>query len=329
MKKVAIIGNGGWGTALGLVCSENGHDVTIWGPFPDEIASIVRERRNTLFLPDVPIPDGISWTADRKQAVQAADFVVLAVPTRYFRPVLESFANVVPSSSLLVTVAKGLDTDSHERMSSVTADILGHAPVAALSGPSHAEEVARGIPTAVTVACEDVERGIAFQDLFSNAHFRIYTSDDVVGVELGGALKNVIAIAVGVSDGLGFGDNTRAALITRGLAEMTRLGTALGASPATFAGLSGMGDLIVTCTSKLSRNRAVGERIGRGEKVDDIIAGMKQAVEGVWNSACASALAREHNIDMPVTAEVRAIIHEGKDPRDAVSSLLSRSVKPE
>jgi len=329
MKKVTIIGNGGWGTALGLVCNENGHDVTLWGPFPEEIEAIIECHENKLFLPDVPLPDGFHWTSDRELAMQGADVVILAVPTKYFRPVMESFANLLPRSSLLVSVAKGLDRDSHERMTSLAAGILGHAPVAALSGPSHAEEVARGIPTAVTVACEEMERSIQLQDLLSNTHFRIYTSTDVVGVELGGAIKNVIAIAVGVSDGLGFGDNTRAALITRGLVEMSRLGAALGADASTFAGLSGMGDLIVTCTSKLSRNRSVGERIGRGEKVEDILAGMKQAVEGIWNTACTRALAREHNIDMPVTDEVYAIVHEGKDPRDAVRSLLARDVKPE
>lgn len=329
MKKIAVIGNGGWGTALALIGGENGHRVTVWGPFTEEIEAIRRTRENKLFLPGVPLPEGIEWTTDPVEAACGADVVVLAVPTKYVRTVLGAFAGLLPPSALLVSVAKGLDRDTHERMTSVAQSILGHAPVAALSGPSHAEEVARGIPTAVTVACEDPDRNSLLQDLWSNTHFRVYTSTDVAGVELGGALKNVIAIGVGVSDGLGFGDNTRAALITRGLAEMSRLGVALGADASTFAGLSGMGDLIVTCTSHLSRNRGIGERIGRGEKADSILAGMKQAAEGIWNCSSAYELAREHNIEMPLTAEVYAIVHRGKDPRAAVRSLLGREAKPE
>lgn len=329
-KRIAILGDGGWGTALALVLLENGHKVTVWGPFPDYIETIRKERENKLFLPGVTLPAEISWTADRKAAVENADLVVLAIPTKFFRSVAESFSGLLPDSCCLLSVAKGLDQDSHKRMTQIAQDILGHGPVAALSGPSHAEEVARQIPTAVVVACEDQGYANRLQDIFASRFFRIYTSDDVAGVELGGALKNVIAIAVGVSDGIGFGDNTRAALITRGMAEITRLGCALGAArSSTFAGLSGMGDLIVTCTSRLSRNRAVGERLGKGESIGQILADMKQATEGVWNCASARALAHEVDVEVPITEEVYAIIHEGKKPQDAVNSLIGREVKPE
>ena len=328
-KKVAIIGDGGWGTALGLVCNQNGHAVTVWGPFPDYLETVVEYAENRSFLPGVRLPADIEWTADPGQAVDDADLVIVAMPTKYFRSALEFFKGLLPDDALVVSVAKGLDRVTHEPMTSVARSVLQHAPVAALSGPSHAEEVARGVPTAVAVACTDADSAGAVQSIMANLNFRIYTSTDVIGVELGGALKNIIAIAVGVSDGLGFGDNTRAALITRGLAEITRLGTALDADVATFAGLSGMGDLIVTCTSGLSRNRAVGERIGRGEKVDAILSGMQQAAEGIWNCAAAHELAREKGVNMPVTCEVYAIVHEGKDPLEAVKSLLSRDFRSE
>jgi glycerol-3-phosphate dehydrogenase (NAD(P)+) len=328
-KKITVIGDGGWGTALGLIGFENGHDVTIWGPFADYIETIKANRENISFLKGVTIPHGVNLTADRVEALKDTDAVILAVPTKYYSDVVASMAGLIPENASVVSVAKGLDRETHQRMSSIAEELLHHKPIAALSGPSHAEEVARGVPTAVTVACENKVCSECFQQLLSNSHFRVYTSQDVVGVELGGALKNVLAIAVGISDGLGFGDNTRAALISRGLVEMTRLGMALGAEEKTFTGLSGLGDLIVTCTSKLSRNRAVGERIGRGEKVTDILSDMQQAVEGVWNCASAQSVADKYHIDAPITNEVFAIIHENKDPLDALKSLLTRDVKPE
>ena len=329
MKQVTIIGDGGWGTALALVLHRNGHRVRVWGPFADYIARIREERENVKFLPGVDLPPEIEWTTDRGEAMDGANAVVLAVPSRFYREVVRSFAPLIPKSALVLSVTKGLDKDAGRRMTEVAQDVLAHRPVAALSGPSHAEEVARGIPTAVVIACADHDRAVALQKLFMNPAFRVYTSDDVVGVELGGALKNVIAIAAGASDGIGFGDNTKAALITRGLAEITRLGTALGAHPATFAGLSGMGDLVVTCASRHSRNRAVGERLGRGEKIESILKSMEQVAEGVWTCATALRLAREHKVDVPITEEVDAVIHQGKDPKHAVQALLSRDPKPE
>ncbi len=328
-KKVTVIGDGGWGTALGLIAFENGHDVTIWGPFSDYIEKTKACHENKSFLKGVIIPDDVNMTADRSEALKNADAIILAVPTKYYSNVISSIKGLIPTNANVVSVAKGLDRDTHQRMSTIAETLLDHKPIAALSGPSHAEEVARGVPTAVTIACENKECSKNLQQLLSNSHFRVYTTQDIIGVELGGALKNVIAIAVGISDGLGFGDNTRAALITRGLVEIKRIGMALGANETTFSGLSGLGDLIVTCTSKLSRNRGVGERIGRGEKAADILSNMQQAAEGVWNCASAQSVAEKHHLEAPITNEVYAIIHENKNPLDALKSLLSRDVKPE
>ncbi len=328
-KRIAVIGDGGWGTALGLSLLRNGHSVRIWGHFPEYIAKVIAGRENVDYLPGVKLPAELEWTADSAQAVENADVVVLASPTKFFRSVLASFVGKIPPGTLLVSVAKGLDGQTHHRMTQVAEEVLNLGPVAALSGPSFACEVAAGAPTAVVIACREAGRATALQSVFNGPRFRVYTSDDVVGVELGGTLKNVIAVGVGVSDGLGFGHNARAALITRGLAEISRLGLALGAHPATFAGLSGMGDLVLTCTSRLSRNHTVGERLGRGETMADILSGMKQVAEGVDNCITARALAREVGVPVPVTEEVHAIVVEGKDPRIAVDALLGRDPRPE
>ena len=328
MNHVAIIGDGGWGTALAVILHSNGHAVRVWGPFEDYIAEIRHRHKNEKFLPGIKLPPDILWTADKAEAVAGTDVVILAVPSRYFRPVLESFAALIPSSAPILSVTKGLDEKTGKRMTEVAEELLKR-PVAALSGPSLAAEVARGIPTAVTVACADAGIAQGFQSLLMNPAFRVYTSDDVIGVEIGGALKNVIAIAAGVCDGICFGDNTKAALITRGLAEIARLGCALGAHPATFAGLSGMGDLVVTCASRLSRNHSVGERLGRGESIGQIRASMEQVAEGVWNCIPARMLAKKYNVEMPITEAVYSLIYEGKSCAQAVKELLERAPKPE
>jgi glycerol-3-phosphate dehydrogenase (NAD(P)+) len=324
--RITVIGDGGWGTALAMVLAENGHDVTVWGPFEEYIQEIRSSGENHRFLPGAPLPDTITWTSDREQAVADTHHYVLAMPTKYFRTIMESFAPLVPAGAHMVSVAKGFDLETRERMTTIANDIFTGAHVAALSGPSHAEEVARGQPTAVVLASDEAPEML--QALFTNRMFRVYTTDDVIGVELGGALKNVVAVAAGICDGIGFGDNTRAALITRGLAEMTRFGMAMGAKEKTFSGLSGMGDLIVTCGSQHSRNRSAGERIGRGEALEDIM-GSQQAVEGIWNCQIVNAIARDKGIDTPITDEVYAVVHQGKDPREAVTSLLSREYRPE
>lgn len=329
MKTVTVIGDGGWGTALALVLHRNGHRVRIWGPFPEYIDTIRRTGKNDKYLEGVPLPADLEWTADREEALRDTDAVVLAVPSRFYREVVASLSALLPPASVVVSVTKGLDKQTHRRMTETAEELLIGHHVAVLSGPSHAEEVARGVPSAVVTACTDHAIAERIQALFNGNAFRVYTSTDVIGVELGGALKNVIAIAAGVSDGIGFGDNTKAALMTRGLAEITRLGVALGAEPETFSGLSGMGDLVVTCTSTLSRNRGVGERLGRGEKTEQILSGMAQVAEGVWNCANARVLAAELGVDAPITQEVYAIVHEGKNPREAVTDLLSRDPRPE
>ena len=312
------------GTALGMILASNGHDVTIWGPFEEEIQTIRDAGENSVYLAGVPIPPAIRWTSD-PAAAASAELVVLVIPSRFFRASLKTFQPYLRSETLLVSATKGLDEKTHQRMSQVAAEILGR-DIAILSGPSHAEEVARGVPTAVTVAGAQAD---AIQQAFLGNTFRVYTSDDVIGVELGGTLKNIIAVAAGILDGIGLGDNSKAALMTRGLAEITRLGTALGAKPETFSGLSGIGDLIVTCASRHSRNRSVGERLGKGETLSAIMGGMKQVAEGIWNAKAARDLAKEHGIEMPITEEVCAIVEEGKDPRQALKDLMNRDPKAE
>ncbi len=327
--KISVIGDGGWGTALAMLLNRNGHAVTVWCPFSETMRTIGETGQNKVYLPGIDLPSGILWTDDRARAVADAEVVALAIPTRFFAQVMQTFAPCIPSSSLLVSVAKGFDPASRQRMSVVAETILQREEVGVLSGPSHAEEVARETPTAVVVASRSRALALQLQKVFAGPRFRVYTSSDVIGIELGAALKNVIAVAVGVADGLGFGDNTRAALITRGLAEMTRLGRALGARPSTFSGLGGMGDLIVTCTSRHSRNRSVGEEIGKGRDPQEIMHGMKQVAEGIWNCSMALAIAREQHVDAPIAEEVHAIVHEGKNPKDAVVDLLTRDLKPE
>jgi len=327
--KICVLGDGGWGTALAIVLHRNGHSVTVWGPFPDYSRVVEESRHNTKYLDGVDLPDGLRFTADHDEAVRSADGIVIAVPSKFYRDVMEQFKGRVSPKTMAVSVTKGLDVETHGRMSDVAQEVLGLESMSVLSGPSHAEEVARGVPSAVVIACPDHDAAIRFQALFNSAAFRVYTSTDIIGVELGGAMKNVIAVAAGISDGIGFGDNTKAALVTRGLAEISRLGTALGAQPATFAGLSGIGDLIVTCMSRLSRNRGVGELLGSGKSLEEIMASMEQVAEGVWTCVTAKELGQNQGLDLPITREVHAVVHDGKDPEKAVQDLLSREPKPE
>ena len=326
---ITIIGDGGWGTAIGLLLNSYGHSVTLWGPFPDYLEEIRAHRENTRFLPGVPLPDTLRWTSDPAEAVAGAEAFVLASPSKFFADVCGKFKGLIPKSALVISLTKGLCEATHCRMSELAQEILGLDAIAVLSGPSHAEEVARKIPTAVVAAAEDEALARRAQKLFSGPLFRVYTSTDPLGVEIGGAVKNVIAIAVGASDGLGFGDNTRAALITRGLAEITRFGIALGACPGTFAGLSGVGDLIVTCTSRHSRNHSVGERLGRGEAIDAILGSMKMVAEGVWNSKVIHTLGKTYAVEMPITDTVYGLCYEGLSAADSVATLMTRDMKAE
>jgi len=327
--KIAVIGDGGWGTALALMLHSYGHAVTIWGPFESYVQEIRAMGENTRFLPGVKLPATLTWTSDPAEAVTGAEVMVLAVPSKFYAEVCARFVGLVSQDLLTVSVTKGLCENTHCRMSELAVDTLGLQRVVVLSGPSHAEEVARKIPTAIVAAAADATAAQAVQALFSGPSFRVYTSSDPLGVEIGGAVKNVIAVAVGASDGLGFGDNTRAALITRGLAEITRFGTALGARPETFSGLSGVGDLIVTCTSTHSRNHTVGERLGRGESIEAILGSMKMVAEGVWNAKVIHTLAQKHGVEMPITDVVYGLCYGQLAVRDAVHALLSRAFKAE
>ena len=327
--KIAVIGDGGWGTANALLLSGYGHDVTLWGAFPDYIEEMRATRRNDKFLKGVALPESLKLTSDRAEAVEGAEIVVLAPPSKFFASVMEGFKGLVTDSQLVVSLTKGLCETSHRRMTELAKSILGVSSVVALAGPTHAEEVSRGIPTAIVAACEDEERAKLVQKVWSGPLFRVYTSTDPVGVEIGGAVKNVVAIAVGCSDGMGFGDNTRAALITRGLAEMKRFVLAYGGRSETLSGLAGIGDLIVTCTSVHSRNHSVGERLGKGERIEDILASMQMVAEGVWNSKVIHEFARGLGVEMPICDLVYALCYEGYDAKKAVEAMMTRELKSE
>lgn len=327
--KIAIIGTGGWGTANAILLSQLGNDVFLWGRNPDVVEEMRSTHTNRMYLPDVTIPDAVHLTSDREEAVKDADIVAFAAPSHFLGDVCRSFAGLVNGNAIAVSLTKGFCEKTHLRMSELIRSSLGTEHIAVLSGPSHAEEVSRGIPTAIVAASSSPDDAKTVQSIWNSPSFRVYTSTDTIGVETGGAVKNVIAIAVGCSDGLGYGDNTRAALITRGLAEIGRFAVACGAQPQTVAGLSGMGDLIVTCTSRHSRNRAVGERLGRGEKIDDILGSMKMVAEGVWNAHVVKDMADELGVSMPITEAVYRLCHEGMPVPKAIASLMNRPLKDE
>jgi len=328
-RRVAVFGTGSWGTALALILARNGHDVRQWGYAPESVARIRRDRENKKYLAGAAYPDSISVTGDPEAALEGCDFWINAVPTKYIRAVMTKLRDRIPSRIPFVSAAKGIENRTLLRASQVVTDVLGRRKTAVLGGPSHAEEVARRLPTTVVVASR--VRGLAetVQAAFQSDEFRVYTNPDVQGVELGGALKNVIAIAAGICDGLGFGDNPKAALLTRGLAEIGRLGSALGARKATFAGLSGMGDLIVTCYSPFGRNWRVGREIGRGKTLTQVLDEMEMVAEGVWTTRSVISLARDHRVEMPISQEVHRVLFRNKRPDRAVRDLMRRGMKPE
>lgn len=327
--KIAVIGDGGWGTANAMLLAGYGHEVTLWGAFPEYIEEMKRTRRNEKFLKGVTLPDNLKLSGDRAEAVKDAQVVVLAPPSKFFTSVVESFKGLITSDMLVVSITKGLCEKTNRRMTDLGEEILGTGPIVALAGPTHAEEVSRGIPTAIVAACADAEKARMVQEIWSGSLFRVYTSPDPVGVEIGGAVKNVLAIAVGCSDGMGFGDNTRAALITRGLVEMKRFVLAYGGLEETLNGLAGIGDLIVTCTSKHSRNHSVGERLGRGEKIADILGSMQMVAEGVWNAKVVHEIAKKLGVEMPICDLVYALCYKNFDAKDAVVAMMTRELKSE
>ena len=327
--KLTVIGDGGWGTANALLLSGYGHEVTIWGAFKDYIEEMRLTRRNERFLKGVEIPESIALEYEPKKAVEGAEIVVLAPPSKFFSSVMERFKGLVTKDMLVVSLTKGLCEKTNKRMTELAEEILGIDNVVALAGPTHAEEVSRSIPTTIVAACKDGEKAKMVQKIWSGPLFRVYTSPDPVGVEIGGAVKNVIAIAVGCSDGMGFGDNTRAALITRGLAEMRRFVIAYGGKPETVSGLAGIGDLIVTCTSQHSRNHSVGERLGKGEKIERILSSMQMVAEGVWNSRVIYDLSKKLGVEMPICSLVYSLCYENFDASKAVEAIMSRELKSE
>lgn len=330
--KIGVLGAGGWGTTLAILLNTNGHNVTLYEYKPD-YAEILRQKRiNEIYLPGIIIPDEIEITPNLDEAVHQKHFIVLAIPTQYLRSVIEKIDFNLIKNSILVNVAKGIEISTLKRVSEIIKDVfpeISEEQISTLSGPSHAEEVARKIPTAVVVGSKSIETAKFVQNEFMNPYFRVYATTDIVGVELGGSLKNVIAIGAGICDGAGFGDNTKAAIMTRGIAEISRLGVALGARPETFSGLSGIGDVIVTCMSKYSRNRYVGEQIGKGKKLKEILAEMEMVAEGVPTAKSVYLLSQKTKVDVPICTEVYKVLYEDKDPILATTDLMTRQPKEE
>ncbi len=327
---VTVLGVGSWGTALALLLARNGHTVRLWGHDPDELALLGQYRENRRYLPGIPFPDSLTIGVDLVAALVGVDLALAVVPSHAYRATLERMRPHLPATAGLAWATKGLEPGSGLFLHEVTAQALGREwPAAVISGPSFAGEVAQGLPTAVTVAAREVDHARRVATVLHGSNLRAYTSTDVIGVELGGAVKNVLAIAAGIADGLGFGANTRAALITRGLAEMVRLGLAVGGQRETFMGLAGVGDLVLTCTDDQSRNRRFGLAIGRGETVEAALAAIGQVVEGAVTAREALLLARRLRVEMPITEQVDRVLHHSQNPRRAVEILLARDLKPE
>jgi glycerol-3-phosphate dehydrogenase (NAD(P)+) len=329
-QAAAILGDGAMGTLSAILLAQNGRRVRMWSAFEEHARDIRRQRENKRFLPGFRLPDGLAVSTDAREACEGADLVVIAVPTKHLRSVLERVKAALPEGTLYVSVVKGIERKTLLRPSQVIEAVAGPKRLAVLSGPCLSREVAAGLPATVVVASADPKDAEAARSALATPHFRIYTNDDLVGVELGGALKNITAIAAGICDGLELGSNAKAALVTRGLVEMTRLGAALGARPETFAGLAGLGDLVTTCASSLSRNHHVGEEIGRGRRLQEVLAEMGRVEpEGVETTRSVVALAAKHGVEMPITQEVYAVLFEGKPAPDALADLMSRRPKAE
>ncbi|APC48424.1 glycerol-3-phosphate dehydrogenase [Virgibacillus halodenitrificans] len=331
MQKVAVLGAGSWGTALSIVLADNGHDVRLWTHRQEQAELINKTHKNEKYL-DVTIPKEINAYHDLKSAVKDVTAIVIVVPTKAIREVCKQLNEVLEQKVNIIHASKGIEPVSLKRVSEMISDELSqydNEDIVVLSGPSHAEEVALRQPTTVTVSALNIELAKHAQDLFINEVFRVYTSPDIIGIELGGALKNIIALGAGISDGLGYGDNAKAALITRGLAEIARLGTTLGANPLSFLGLPGVGDLIVTCTSVHSRNWRAGNLLGKGNNLDDVLEQMGMVVEGVRTVKAAHQFANEQKVEMPITTGIYQVIFEDKDPRDVVDQLMNRTKREE
>ncbi|HFD12500.1 MAG TPA: NAD(P)-dependent glycerol-3-phosphate dehydrogenase [Crenotrichaceae bacterium] len=333
MKKryqITVLGAGSWGTALAILMARNHHATCLWTQDNEQAISLQETRYNTRYLPDAMFPEGLSVSSDLKTAVTSAEVVLLAVPSQAFAEVLQKIRPYLGSKPTIIWATKGLDPQTGLLLHTVVSKIVSpQSQVAVLSGPSFAKEVASGLPTAITIASPDLDNAEQMADLFRNPQFRVYTSQDIVGVQVGGAIKNILAIATGVADGLGFGTNTRAALMTRGLTEMMRFGIQFGGERETFMGLTGLGDIILTCTDDQSRNRQLGLGLGRGHSFADTVTSIAQEIEGIPTTKTVYQLAQTHGIDMPITEQVYKVLYQGAKPKDAVNNLLSRLPKPE
>ena len=331
MAKISVIGSGGWGIALTILLYKNGHDLTIWSFDKREAEELKTTRENKTKLPNILLPEDIKVTDNLKEAVDNKDVLILAVPSKAIRSVSKSLKDIIKDNQIIVNVAKGLEEDTLETMTDIIEEELKgkKTQVAVLSGPSHAEEVGKGIPTTCVVSAHNKELTLYLQNIFMNPSFRVYTSPDMLGVEIGGALKNVIALAAGIADGLNYGDNTKAALITRGIKEISLLGVAMGGEQSTFYGLTGLGDLIVTCASMHSRNRRAGILLGQGKTLDEAIKEVNMVVEGVYSAKSALMAAKKYNVEIPIIEQVNAVLFENKNAAEAVNELMIRDKKLE
>lgn len=327
--KVGIVGAGSWGIALSVLLNGNGHDVTVWSILPDEIEMLNAEREHKSKLPGVKLDEKIKFTTDLEKTVKENDFLVLAVPSPFVRSTSKSMKEFVKDGQIIVNVAKGIEENTLYTLSEIIEEEIPQAKVAVMCGPSHAEEVGRGIPTTIVVGAKERSTAELLQNAFMCENFRVYTSPDVLGMEIGSALKNVVALAAGIADGLGYGDNSKAAIITRGIAEITRLGTAMGGKAETFSGLTGIGDLIVTCASMHSRNRRAGILIGQGKTMQEAMDEVQMVVEGVYSAKAAIGLSRKYGIELPIIEQVNKILFEGKPAKEAVRDLMLRDKKIE
>lgn len=329
MANVGIIGAGSWGTALALLLHKNGHKVTVWSIDEKEVEMLSTEREHKSKLPGVKIPEDMEFTSDLEEAVKGMDFIVLAVPSKFTRGTAKKMNPYVADGQIIVDVAKGIEEDTLMTLSQQISQEIPQADVAVLSGPSHAEEVGRGLPTTVVIGAKTQKTAEYLQSMFMNEVFRVYTSPDMLGMELGGSLKNVIALAAGIADGMGYGDNTKAALITRGIAEIARLGVKMGGAIESFTGLTGIGDLIVTCASVHSRNRKAGYLMGQGKSMQEAMDEVQMIVEGVYSTKAAVKLGEKYGVPMPIVNKVNEVLFEGKDPKEAVNELMLRDSKAE
>ena len=326
MARIAVLGAGSWALGISILLHDNGHEVTIWSALPEELEQISRFHENPNYLPGIQIPADITLEPDMAAAVSEKDVIVLAVASKYIRNTAKQLSGLIPDGQILINLAKGIESDSLSPLSEVIREEIPDANICVLSGPSHAEEVAAKLPTLVTIAGKDLETAKYLQKIFASPVFRVYTSDDVLGIEVGGALKNVIALAAGMADGIGYGDNVKAALITRGIREISRLARKMGAKPETLFGLSGMGDLIVTCASMHSRNRRAGILIGQGKTMEEAVDEVHMVVEGIVSAKAALQLAEKYEVEMPIVAQVNRVLFEHLPVREAVDNLMMRDL---